>query len=277
VSTHDLPRLREIHSVFAQSIDQHSFLKALVHTVFAEHGGRAALLAVLGADDTVFIAESYGYDDEAIQKGSSYSLWSTSATNDSMRSGEILVFTSREDYLAAYPSNKGLVLPSGGLITIPIWVKGFPVGVLGLVCERDTHDGSIEPLLEIAQCVRLVMEITSDHPIWMDSQSNSWDAFSRSVSNGASDYSSQLESAIPGSAELTQRELMVLRGLENDMTNRQIASHLHLSESTIGKTTIAIYEKLRAKNRRDAVRIALRLGILKQELVSEEQTLASEV
>jgi LuxR family maltose regulon positive regulatory protein len=67
----------------------------------------------------------------------------------------------------------------------------------------------------------------------------------------------------PGLAEpLSDRELEVLRLVAVGLSNRQIASHLVLSEATVKKHINNIYEKLSAHKRTEAVALARELGLL---------------
>ena len=59
---------------------------------------------------------------------------------------------------------------------------------------------------------------------------------------------------------LTPRELQVLGGLEQGLTNKEIARYLNLSPQTIRNHTVNIYAKLQVKNRRLAVARARNLG-----------------
>jgi two-component system response regulator DesR len=61
---------------------------------------------------------------------------------------------------------------------------------------------------------------------------------------------------------LSAREQEVLELVATGATNREIASALHLSPHTIKEHTSALYRKLEARNRADAVQRAQRLGIL---------------
>lgn len=63
-------------------------------------------------------------------------------------------------------------------------------------------------------------------------------------------------------AELTPRELDVLRLLAQGATNPKIAEHLAYSVSTIRKDTVAIYRKLDVRGRTEAVSKAITLGLL---------------
>jgi two-component system response regulator DesR len=61
---------------------------------------------------------------------------------------------------------------------------------------------------------------------------------------------------------LTEREREVLDLIAAGATNREIAARLYLSPHTIKEHTSALYRKLRARNRADAVQRAQRLGLL---------------
>lgn len=70
------------------------------------------------------------------------------------------------------------------------------------------------------------------------------------------------EAADPAPA-LTPREREVLGLVATGATNREIAGTLHLSPHTVKEHTSALYRKLEARNRADAVLRAQRLGILR--------------
>jgi DNA-binding NarL/FixJ family response regulator len=62
--------------------------------------------------------------------------------------------------------------------------------------------------------------------------------------------------------ELSEREREVLDLIASGATNREIAEALFLSPHTIKEHTSALYRKLKARNRAEAVRRAERLGLL---------------
>jgi DNA-binding NarL/FixJ family response regulator len=64
------------------------------------------------------------------------------------------------------------------------------------------------------------------------------------------------------SEKLTNREMDVITLLEKRLTNQEIANKLSISVATVKRHTVTIYQKLNAKNRREAVIIAVREGIL---------------
>lgn len=68
--------------------------------------------------------------------------------------------------------------------------------------------------------------------------------------------------ADPPSADLTPRELDVLRLLAEGLSNRAIALHLDISEHTVKFHLNAILDKLAAQSRTEAVVTAIRLGLI---------------
>ena len=61
---------------------------------------------------------------------------------------------------------------------------------------------------------------------------------------------------------LTSREREVLEAIAGGATNREIAQRLYLSPHTVKEHTSALYRKLGARNRAEAVQRAQRIGLL---------------
>jgi DNA-binding NarL/FixJ family response regulator len=66
----------------------------------------------------------------------------------------------------------------------------------------------------------------------------------------------------PKPAELTERELDVIRLVAGGATNRQIAARLFISEATVKTHLIHLYDKLEARDRASAVAIAYERKLL---------------
>jgi len=74
---------------------------------------------------------------------------------------------------------------------------------------------------------------------------------------------SAVENTGPESVEaLTEREAQVLQRLAQGLPNKQIAAALGISEHTVKFHVSAIYSKLGATNRTEAVRIGVRQGMI---------------
>ena len=80
----------------------------------------------------------------------------------------------------------------------------------------------------------------------------------RMVSLGTEVFADQA----PLDSPLSEREQEVLSLIATGSTNKEIASHLHLSPHTVKEHTSAIYRKLGVRNRAEATRQAQRLKIL---------------
>jgi ATP/maltotriose-dependent transcriptional regulator MalT len=61
---------------------------------------------------------------------------------------------------------------------------------------------------------------------------------------------------------LTERELQILRLLEKDLTNKEIANELVVTPGTVKVHTTNVYRKLSVNNRRSAVTLSKALGLL---------------
>jgi DNA-binding CsgD family transcriptional regulator len=253
--------IREAHSILTLSQDPVGLLRALIYGPLAPLGAVSGFLVILLDDGKILVIDSYGYENSILKRGSMHSVWSHTAVNDSIRSGEVLCFSTRKDYLEHYPQNNQFELPGDGFVAIPIWQKGFPLGAMGFALHDDISDEHRSQRSEVWDCLRVLFEISVDRPIWLREMDNNWATIKQELLSSGEVLTPHSVS-IPSKAKLTKRQLQILEGLADGMTNRQIAAQLHTSESTVGKETIAIYRELHAKNRQDATAIAKTLGLL---------------
>ena len=70
------------------------------------------------------------------------------------------------------------------------------------------------------------------------------------------------DDALSGAESLTARELDVLRLLAEGLPNKAIAARLGISDQTVKFHVASIGGKLGARNRTDAVRLAIRRGLI---------------
>jgi two-component system response regulator DesR len=81
----------------------------------------------------------------------------------------------------------------------------------------------------------------------------------RRVAGGMTSFPPKLAQPAP---LLSEREREVLELISAGSTNREIAQQLYLSPHTVKEHTSALYRKLGARNRADAVQRAQRIGLL---------------
>ena len=72
----------------------------------------------------------------------------------------------------------------------------------------------------------------------------------------------RLISGSPDKFDLTNREVDIIRLLSQNLTNKQIAEQLFISEKTVKRHSSNLYRKLQVKNRREAARQAHALELI---------------
>jgi len=80
---------------------------------------------------------------------------------------------------------------------------------------------------------------------------------SDSENNGSKDRNSNTKGY-----GLTARQMEVLRCLSAGLSNKEIASTIHLAEGTVKVHVAGLYQTLRVKNRMEATRVAKQLGLI---------------
>jgi DNA-binding CsgD family transcriptional regulator len=255
---------RDLQLMTALSPDPAGLLRGLVHNVLSDYGAVAAFLGILLDDSRFLILESYGYNNSHVVKGALHSVWNNTAINDSLRTGHIQVFHSKAEYLKSYPHNDELDLPGDGFVAIPVWQKGVPFCAIGISLEADNEEVSLRDRDSIWEITRLFFEIQNDRPVWLENMEQNWPDVKQQLLDGSTPVK-PISLVNPSASKLTARQIEVIEGIAQDLTNRQIAYRLHVSESTIGKETVQIYKVLNASNRKEAVAIAISRGLIVDE------------
>jgi LuxR family transcriptional regulator, maltose regulon positive regulatory protein len=120
-----------------------------------------------------------------------------------------------------------------------------------LLARTATSLGDIPEARALLASASRLARRTSDaalFPTWLDS---AWDAID-----------DRAETALTGLASLTAAELRVLRFLPTHYSFREIALRLHVSPNTVKTQVHAVYSKLSATSRSEAVAHASRAGLL---------------
>ena len=81
------------------------------------------------------------------------------------------------------------------------------------------------------------------------------------VSNGVS-LDAIIDSRDSGADQLTQRQIMILRGMVEGKTNHELATEMGYSVSTIRHETMRIYQALAVSDRKEAAKKALMLALI---------------
>jgi DNA-binding NarL/FixJ family response regulator len=88
----------------------------------------------------------------------------------------------------------------------------------------------------------------------------------RAVAAGGKAFSPEIEKTLnelPPPPDLTDRQMLILESVTRGLTNRDIATMLDISTDAVKQHLAAIFSKLGAANRSEAISIALRKQLLK--------------
>ena len=102
--------------------------------------------------------------------------------------------------------------------------------------------------------------------IMKDAETDDQLAAIRSVAAGGKAFSPGIEKALnelQPTPDLTDRQLLILESVTRGLTNRDIATMLGISADAVKQHLAAIFSKLGAANRSEAISIALRKHLLK--------------
>jgi DNA-binding CsgD family transcriptional regulator len=85
---------------------------------------------------------------------------------------------------------------------------------------------------------------------------------SRPVGVGLGGVTLPIDSRDAGNAQLSQRQILILRGMVEGKTNHELATELGFSVSTIRHETMRIYQALAVSDRKEAAKKALMLSLI---------------
>ena len=84
----------------------------------------------------------------------------------------------------------------------------------------------------------------------------------RSASSNVVSINSINDSRDAGAGQLTQRQILILRGMVEGKTNHELATEMGFSVSTIRHETMRIYQALAVSDRKEAAKKALMLALI---------------
>jgi DNA-binding NarL/FixJ family response regulator len=155
--------------------------------------------------------------------------------NGSQRKGLDLIRFVR----AKFPELRAVVLLDS--LNNEVIVEAFRSGVDGVICRDD----SIDTLIKCLGCVYAGQIWANSAQLRLVLQVLSQQSVPRTVVDAN------------GTSLLSKRELDVIRGVAEGRTNREIATHLKLSEHTVKNYLFHVFEKLGVSNRTELLAFVL--------------------
>lgn len=236
------PRLARLGRFLAASPSIVAMLEYLTVNNLKEWCARAAWIACPRPTGVFDLEGSYGSVDAHSFAASPPSVWGANplAVALEVETGQTALVTDLKE--APLPFMDAEI---EHLITCSTYPTAQVRYVLGIGCQGDKAmaEQCSQALLQMTPLVATYLGLRDARMVT---------APGNSLSAGSSDAKSSL----------TPRQSTILRLLSENMKNREIAFAIGYSESTVRIETISIYEKLGVSGRREAVRVAERLGIL---------------
>ncbi len=255
-----------IRNAVVQADSELDLLKRVVYSVFGVHGASSAYLGQLDRSANLRVCAHYGYPRKDDLPGEGQSVWSMTAANDALRSGKTIFFPSWSSLLEKYPQHDDESVTGDAFLAIPLWLKDSPTALVCLVFKGPIDSDAIQDVEQRAASLRFVLETALWQPQWLsgltETPSNRQPPDLRDPRERPArvlQRNSDSERALSG------REIEILLRIAEGFTNRQIASFLHLSPSSIGQGIMRIFVALNVSDRRSAVREARHRGLLPPE------------
>ena len=221
------------------SVSYVDLVKFLTLKTFNDFGAFSIYVMRLNTEAELELIESFGQTEEQKTRWAKVPLSVNTPGTDAVKEDRLIWLANEEEWndfypqLSQYPDSAKLKT----LINAPLYLTGAPIGILGVMCEKE-----VRPSSEGISFIDIVAGLVSLHISKVQNRSL------------------QLEDR---GAYLTKRQITIIEMISRQMTNMQIARELGYSESTVRHETMRIYETLQANGRREAVALTRKLGLIK--------------
>ena len=206
----------------------------LVLDTFAKLNASAIIMMGISSDGHVVTDSSFGLPDELIGALGSFPLATETPIVAGFRSNQVASLT-RSEFVEAFPHFQvGHGVPKNVVVLVlcPI----LPYGGFGLALNSSID---IDPELEMY--FRAVGTLAALH-------------FNRLQFENSKNVSKKVKSVQNGKAELTGRQKLIKKMMENGHTNGAIANEIGYSESLVKQEAMAIFSILKIDGRKELVR-----------------------
>jgi DNA-binding CsgD family transcriptional regulator len=209
--------------------------RALVTDFLADHGVSCMRFGRINNDDSAVVLGQYGYQDadqwrNLVVPGSEWRAWDLPAVD---------IMTGK---------NKSKWAPDSKMCVVQLRDRGVLQGNVVIEFTAAISDADKPNVLETIEdyCVPISLYLSFQN---------------RSAANVAS-INLPNDSRDAGAGQLTQRQILILRGMVEGKTNHELATEMGFSVSTIRHETMRIYQALAVSDRKEASKKALMLSLI---------------
>ena len=210
--------------------------RALATDYLAEYGVVAVRFGRTNSDDSAIVLGQYGYQDadqwrNLVVPGSEWRAWDLPAVD---------IMTGR---------NKSKWAPDSKLCVVQLRDRGVLQGNVVVEFSQPISDDKKTIVLEAIEdfCVPIALYLSFQN---------------RAVAGNVSSINAVNDSRDAGAGQLTQRQILILRGMVEGKTNHELATEMGFSVSTIRHETMRIYQALAVSDRKEAAKKALMLSLI---------------
>lgn len=233
-------------AAYAGAGNADEFCKHFVHKVLRGYEAVGALIGLVTNDSKCHAIGKFG--DWELAPGAIFNLWSASPIAETIKTGAPVFVDSLNVLESTFPDSDAHLAGAKSYLYSPFESTSRAVGFLALGFAKPQKSRELDPL-EIQMSTLAAEYISlSVRRIVIDE--------SKAKTLHEIDFD-QAESA-----ELTNRQIVILQHMAEGKTNQQIGRHMNLSESTIKQESVKIFRKLRVSNRLDAADYANRNGLI---------------
>lgn len=219
---------------FHPSCDEIS--RALVTEYLRDHGLRAMRFGRINNDDSAIVLGQFGYEDaeqwrNLVVPGSEWRNWNLPAI-------DIMI-----------GKNKSQWSPDSQLCVVILRDRGVIQGNAVFEFNTPIAQGEKNKVFESIQdfCVPIALYLSFTN---------------RALTSSPDGVTLPTDSRDSGASQLTQRQILILRGMVEGKTNHELATELGFSVSTVRHETMRIYQALAVSDRKEAAKKALILNLV---------------
>ena len=210
--------------------------RALATDYLAEFSVSCIRFGRINNDDSAIVLGQYGYADaeqwrNLVVPGSEWRSWDLP---------EIDIITGK---------NKSKWAPSSKMCVVQLRDRGVLRGNVVIEFSKEISDSDKAEVLETIEdfCVPIALYLSFQN---------------RTSSTPLANLSIGIDSRDNATGQLTQRQILILRGMVEGKTNHELATEMGFSVSTIRHETMRIYQALAVSDRKEAAKKALMLSII---------------
>ena len=210
--------------------------RALATEHLSEFGVRGIRFGRLNSDDSIVVLGQFGYEDADQYR------------NRAIPSAEWRAVNS-PDTILINKGTQGEFTPNNTMYVSCLRDRGVIQGYLIVELKNPVADADKHHVAEAIEdlCVPIALYLS------FQNRANPQLAPGTVILNDSRDA---------GAGQLTQRQILILRGMVEGKTNHELATEMGFSVSTIRHETMRIYQALAVSDRKEAAKKALTLSLI---------------